>query len=185
MIWRNRHPEYGHLAVSVNISARQFQSDDLIDDVANALEETGLPPSCLELEMTESVLFEHSEDNIEQLARLKALGVRIAIDDFGTGYSSLAYLHRFSVDVLKIDRTFISQLTEGDCDSELVRNILQIGQSLHMVTIAEGIETEEQSALVTNMGCELGQGYFYARPLPVGDVDAWLAAAALSAPRTG
>jgi diguanylate cyclase (GGDEF)-like protein/PAS domain S-box-containing protein len=185
MIWRNRHPEYGHLAVSVNISARQFQSDDLIDDVANALEETGLPPSCLELEMTESVLFEHSEDNIEQLSRLKALGVRIAIDDFGTGYSSLAYLHRFSVDVLKIDRTFISQLTEGDCDSELVRNILQIGQSLHMVTIAEGIETEEQSALVTNMGCELGQGYFYARPLPVGDVDAWLAAAALSAPRTG
>ena len=180
MIWRSRHPEYGHLAVSVNISARQFQSDDLIDDVANALEETGLPAACLELEMTESVLFEHSEDNIEQLARLKALGVQVAIDDFGTGYSSLAYLHRFSVDVLKIDRTFIAQMTEGDGDTELVRNILQIGQSLHMVTIAEGIETEEQSQLVTGLGCELGQGYLYARPLPVADVDAWLRATALS-----
>jgi EAL domain-containing protein (putative c-di-GMP-specific phosphodiesterase class I) len=124
--------------------------------------------------MTESVLFEHSEDHVTQLARLKALGVRLAIDDFGTGYSSLAYLHRFSVDVLKIDRTFISQLTEGDGDQELVRSILRIGQSLHMVTIAEGIETEEQSALITNMGCELGQGYLFARPLPVADVDAWL-----------
>src|SRR3954449_7413129 len=176
MIWRTRHPEHADLAVSVNISARQFQSDDLIDDVANALEESGLPPECLELEMTESVLFEHSEDNIAQLARLKALGVRLAIDDFGTGYSSLAYLHRFSVDVLKIDRTFISQMTETDGDVELVRSILQIGRSLHMVTIAEGIETEEQSDLVTDMGCELGQGYLFARPLPVADVDAWLSA---------
>jgi EAL domain-containing protein (putative c-di-GMP-specific phosphodiesterase class I) len=102
--------------------------------------------------------------------------VRLAIDDFGTGYSSLAYLHRFSVDVLKIDRTFIAQLTETDGDVELVRSILQIGRSLHMVTIAEGIETEEQSDLVTDMGCELGQGYLFARPLPVGDVDAWLSA---------
>ena len=181
MIWRARHADYGNLTISVNISARQFQSDDLIDDVANALEETGLPAHCLELEMTESVLFEHSEDNIAQLSRLKALGVQLAIDDFGTGYSSLAYLHRFSVDVLKIDRTFISQLTEGDCDTELVRSILQIGQSLHMVTIAEGIETEEQSQLVTGLGCELGQGYLYARPLPVADVDSWLQASALSA----
>jgi EAL domain-containing protein (putative c-di-GMP-specific phosphodiesterase class I) len=162
--------------MSVNISARQFQSDDLIDDVANALEETGLPPHCLELEMTESVLFEHSGDNVEQLSRLKALGVRLAIDDFGTGYSSLAYLHRFSVDVLKIDRTFIAQLTNGESDTELVRSILQIGQSLHMVTIAEGIETQEQSALVTDLGCELGQGFLYARPLPVADVDSWLQA---------
>jgi EAL domain-containing protein (putative c-di-GMP-specific phosphodiesterase class I) len=174
MIWRSRHPEYADLAVSVNISAKQFQSDDLIDDVANALDESGLPAHCLELEMTESVLFEHSEDNITQLSRLKSLGVRLAIDDFGTGYSSLAYLHRFSVDVLKIDRTFISQMTDGDSDVELVRSILHIGQSLHMVTIAEGIETDEQSALVTDMGCELGQGYLFARPLPVADVDAWL-----------
>jgi EAL domain-containing protein (putative c-di-GMP-specific phosphodiesterase class I) len=178
MIWRTRHPEHADLAVSVNISARQFESDDLIDDVMNALDETGLPAHCLELEMTESVLFEHSEDHVAQLARLKALGVRLAIDDFGTGYSSLAYLHRFSVDVLKIDRTFISQLTEGDGDVELVRSILRIGQSLHMVTIAEGIETEEQSAMISGMGCELGQGYLFARPLPVADVDAWLSASA-------
>ena len=180
MLWRSRHPEYADLAISVNISARQFQSDDLIDDVANALDETGLPPHCLELEMTESVLFEHSEDNIAQLGRLKALGIRLAIDDFGTGYSSLAYLHRFSVDVLKIDRTFISQLTEGDGDTELVRSILRIGQSLQMETIAEGIETEEQATLVTDLGCELGQGYLFARPLPVSEVDDWLTAATRS-----
>jgi predicted signal transduction protein with EAL and GGDEF domain len=182
MIWRSRHPEHGHLTMSVNISARQFQSDDLIDDVANALEESGLPANCLELEMTESVLFEHSEDNITQLSRLKALGIQLAIDDFGTGYSSLAYLHRFSVDVLKIDRTFISQMTEAGGDTELVRSILQIGQSLHMVTIAEGIETERQSELVTGLGCELGQGYLYARPLPVADVDSWLRASVLGTP---
>jgi EAL domain-containing protein (putative c-di-GMP-specific phosphodiesterase class I) len=174
MLWRSRYPDHRDLSMSVNISAKQFQSDDLIDDVTNALTETGLPPHFLELEMTESVLFEHSENNVAQLARLKALGVRLAIDDFGTGYSSLAYLHRFSVDVLKIDRTFIAQITEAGGDVELVRSILQIGQSLHMVTIAEGIETEEQNTLVTAMGCELGQGFLFARPLPVGDVDAWL-----------
>ena len=128
--------------------------------------------------MTESVLMNDTEENLALLVRLKTLGVRLAIDDFGTGYSSLAYLHRFSVDVLKIDRTFISQLTEGDGDVELVRSILRIGQSLHMVTIAEGIETEEQSAMISGMGCELGQGYLFARPLPVADVDAWLSSSA-------
>ena len=182
MIWRNRHPEYAELGVSVNLSARQFQNDDLVDDVINALAESGLPPTCLELEMTESVLFEHTEENIAQLTRLKELGVRLAIDDFGTGYSSLAYLHRFSVDVLKIDRTFIAQLTETG-DTELVRSILQIGRSLHMVTIAEGIETDEQSELVAQMGCELGQGYLFARPLPASDVDGWLTATHLPASR--
>jgi len=182
MIWRNRHPQYAELGVSVNLSARQFQNDDLVDDVINALSESGLPPHCLELEMTESVLFEHTEENIAQLTRLKELGVRLAIDDFGTGYSSLAYLHRFSVDVLKIDRTFIAQLTQTG-DTELVRSILQIGHSLHMVTIAEGIETDEQSQLVTQMGCELGQGYLFARPLPAADVDGWLTATHLPAER--
>ena len=182
MIWRQRHPEYAELGVSVNLSARQFQNDDLVDDVRNALAETGLPASSLELEMTESVLFEHTDQNIAQLSQLKEIGVKLAIDDFGTGYSSLAYLHRFSVDVLKIDRTFIAQLTDTG-DTELVRSILQIGQSLRMVTIAEGIETHEQSALVTEMGCELGQGYLFARPLPASDVDGWLTATHLPASR--
>jgi diguanylate cyclase (GGDEF)-like protein/PAS domain S-box-containing protein len=171
MIWRTRHPEHAHLAMSVNISARQFANDDLIDDVANALEETGLPPECLELEMTETVLFEHSDDNINQLQRLKALGVMLAIDDFGTGYSSLAYLQMFSVHVLKIDRTFIAQLTESGADNELMRTILRIGQSLHMVTVAEGIETAEQASWTKALGCELGQGYHFARPLPPSEID--------------
>ena len=150
-------------------------------DVINALEESGLPAHELELEMTESVLFEHTEENVTQMQRLKALGVRLAIDDFGTGYSSLAYLHMFSVDVLKIDRTFIAQLTDENPDAELIRTILRIGQSLNMVTIAEGIETDLQLNAVRDLGCELGQGYFFARPLPPVDVDSWLNAQAKAA----
>jgi diguanylate cyclase (GGDEF)-like protein/PAS domain S-box-containing protein len=176
MVWRGRHPEHAHLAVSVNISARQFGNDDLADDVINALEESGLPAECLELEMTESVLFEHTDENVSQMQRLKALGVMLAIDDFGTGYSSLAYLQMFSVDVLKIDRTFIAQLTDTNSDAELIRTILKIGQSLSMVTVAEGIETELQARSIRDLGCELGQGYLFARPLPPADVDGWLTA---------
>ena len=179
MIWRSRHPLNSDLSVSVNISARQFQSEDLIDDIMNALEETGLPAEALELEMTESVLFEHTDENVSQLQRLKALGIKLAIDDFGTGYSSLAYLHRFAVDVLKIDRTFISQLNASEAEQELVRNILRIGQSLHMTTIAEGIETEEQWTSITGLGCDLGQGYHFARPLPASKVDEWLTSSAV------
>jgi diguanylate cyclase (GGDEF)-like protein/PAS domain S-box-containing protein len=179
--WRRKHPRYANLSVSVNISARQFANDDLVYDVINALQESGLPAHDLELEMTESVLFEHTEENVTQMQRLKSLGVRLAIDDFGTGYSSLAYLHMFSVDVLKIDRTFIAQLTETNPDAELIRTILRIGQSLNMVTIAEGIETDLQLNSVKELGCELGQGYLFARPLPPDDVDVWLNARAKAA----
>jgi diguanylate cyclase (GGDEF)-like protein len=183
--WRRRHHAYENLSMSVNISARQFANDDLLYDVMNALEESGLPADHLELEMTESVLFEHTDENVTQMQRLKALGVRLAIDDFGTGYSSLAYLHMFSVDVLKIDRTFIAQLTETNPDAELIRTILRIGQSLGMVTITEGIETELQLNAVRDLGCELGQGYYFAKPLAPVDVDPWLKAREATAAPVG
>ena len=107
VIWHEQYPDRAPLTISVNISARQLERGDLIDDVANALRESGLPPQCLVLEMTESVLVEHTETNLEHVQTLKAMGIRLAIDDFGTGYSSLAYLHRFPVDILKIDSAFI------------------------------------------------------------------------------
>jgi EAL domain-containing protein (putative c-di-GMP-specific phosphodiesterase class I) len=173
-LWHEQHPDRPPLTISVNISARQLEAGDLIDDVANALRESGLPPQCLVLEMTESVLVEHTETNLEHVRTLKAMGIRLAIDDFGTGYSSLAYLHRFPVDILKIDSAFINRLNETHRDFELVRNILQIGRSLRMATVAEGIETEEQRQMLCELGCEFGQGYLFARPMPAGDTEEWL-----------
>jgi EAL domain-containing protein (putative c-di-GMP-specific phosphodiesterase class I) len=174
VLWHEQHPDRPPLTISVNISARQLEAGDLIDDVANALRESGLPPQCLVLEMTESVLVEHTETNLEHVRTLKAMGIRLAIDDFGTGYSSLAYLHRFPVDILKIDSAFINRLNETHRDFELVRNILQIGRSLRMATVAEGIETEEQRQMLCELGCEFGQGYLFARPMPAGDTEEWL-----------
>jgi len=174
VMWHEQHPDRVPLTVSVNISARQLERGDLIDDVANALRESGLPPHCLVLEMTESVLVEHTETNLEHVQTLKGMGIRLAIDDFGTGYSSLAYLHRFPVDILKIDSAFISRLNATDRDLELVRNILQIGRSLRMATVAEGIETEEQRQMLLELGCEFGQGFLFARPMPPGDTEQWL-----------
>jgi EAL domain-containing protein (putative c-di-GMP-specific phosphodiesterase class I) len=115
--------------------------------------------------MTESVLMDHTEENVELLGRLKGLGVGLAIDDFGTGYSSLAYLHRFPADVIKIDRSFIERLGGSESDTELLRTIVQLGQSLRMVTVAEGVETAEQANALRGMGCELAQGFHFHKAL--------------------
>ena len=154
------------LTVSVNISGRHLEDAGLIDDVYDALAVSGLSPSRLVLEMTESVLMAHTEENVELLGRLKALGVALAIDDFGTGYSSLAYLHRFPADVIKVDRSFVERLGGSESDTELLRTIVQLGQSLRMVTVAEGVESAEQVAGLQAMGCELAQGFYFHRPMP-------------------
>jgi len=135
--WQARFPEHDHLTMSVNISGRHLEEASLIDAVQEALAESGLEPAQLVLEMTESVLMDHTEENVELLSRLKQLGVGLAIDDFGTGYSSLAYLHRFPADVIKVDRSFIERLGGSESDAELLRTIVQLGQSLRMVTVAE------------------------------------------------
>ncbi|MDT4994739.1 MAG: hypothetical protein QOH97_4631 [Actinoplanes sp.] len=155
----------GELKMAVNVSVRQFDRGDLAAVVADVLAETGMPAHQLILEMTESVLMTDTEENLAQLVRLKALGVKLAIDDFGTGYSSLAYLRRFPVDKLKIDRSFVERLGEK-ADDALANTIVQLGHSLGMTTVAEGIEEYGQLAALRAMGCDFAQGFYFSRPVP-------------------
>ncbi|OLB65625.1 MAG: diguanylate cyclase [Actinobacteria bacterium 13_2_20CM_2_72_6] len=166
--WSVRHPDRP-LTMSVNVSGRQFERADLASVVAAALAESGLPPERLCLEMTESVLMNDTEENLAQLKQLKRMGVRLAIDDFGTGYSSLSYLRRFPVDTLKIDRSFVERLSGQSEDATLARTIVQLGQSLGISTVAEGIEQYTQLLALRRMGCEIGQGYYFDRPLPAAE----------------
>jgi EAL domain-containing protein (putative c-di-GMP-specific phosphodiesterase class I) len=131
--------------------------------------------------MTESVLLERTEQTLERLHELKGLGVRLAIDDFGTGYSSLSYLSRFPVDVLKVDRSFIAQLQEESNERELTRTIVQLGGSLEMLTVAEGVETQAQLDTLRTLGCDLAQGFLFSEPRPAAEVEAMLAGAPIAA----
>jgi EAL domain-containing protein (putative c-di-GMP-specific phosphodiesterase class I) len=153
----------------VNVSVRQFEHCDLAEMVSDVLAETGMPTGQLCLEMTESVLLSDTDENLTQLLRLKALGVTLAMDDFGTGYSSLAYLRRFPMDTLKIDRSFVERLGGDDEDVALVRTIVGLGQTLGMATVAEGIEDVVQLRALREMGCDFGQGYLLSRPVPAGE----------------
>jgi diguanylate cyclase (GGDEF)-like protein/PAS domain S-box-containing protein len=162
------------LHVAVNLSARLFRDPQLTQQVAAVLAETGLPPQRLELEITESLLMGDIEQTIATLTELKALGVRIAIDDFGTGYSSLAYLKRFPIDVLKIDRCFVTGCDLGDEAMAIPRAIISLGHSLHMRIVAEGVETPGQLAVLAAHQCEEFQGYLFARPLTPEGVVAFL-----------
>jgi EAL domain-containing protein (putative c-di-GMP-specific phosphodiesterase class I) len=136
----------------------------VVDDVARALSESGLPPDSLVLEMTESVLMDDNENVLTILRQLKDLGARLAIDDFGTGYSSLSSLHRFPADVLKIDRSFVERLSHASDNAELARTVVRLGQSLQLVTVAEGVEDSAQFLTLRRMGCDIGQGYYFGRP---------------------
>ena len=173
--WDELLPGRSGLTMSVNISGRHLEEAALVDDVREALAESGVAARRLLLELTESLLMAHTDENVELLARLKELGVRLAIDDFGTGYSSLAYLHRFPADVIKIDRSFVEQLGGSDADGALLRTIVQLGRSLRMVTVAEGVETAEQAESLRGMGCELAQGYHFERAVPAGQLERLLA----------
>jgi diguanylate cyclase (GGDEF)-like protein/PAS domain S-box-containing protein len=153
------------LTVSVNVSSRQLASPDLATDVATALATHGLAPANLILEITESVLVEDQRGPIETLAKIRATGVRIAIDDFGTGYSSLAYLHRLPIDILKIDKSFVARLIDGNEEAVLAEAIIQIGHALGMLIVAEGVEEEFQRDRLGQMGCDLGQGFWFAFPM--------------------
>ena len=152
------------MTVSVNVSLRQFQNPGLIADVKRALEQSGLPPAALILEVTESAIMRDVEPTIEKLQLLRDMGVRLAIDDFGTGYSSLAYLKRLPVQVLKIDRSFIEGIVTDQEDAAIVRAIISLGRSLDLKVTAEGIETAAQAALLEAWESDRGQGYYYARP---------------------
>jgi EAL domain-containing protein (putative c-di-GMP-specific phosphodiesterase class I) len=165
----------GHLvSVAVNVSARQLETDDFIADVSRALASSGLKPGSLTLEITETALMRNPEQTARRLHAVKDLGVRIAIDDFGTGYSSFAHLKQFPVDALKIDRSFISQVSENPEGETLLRTLVQLGKALSIETLAEGIELEHQLELLQDERCDSGQGFLFARPLSVEDAGALL-----------
>ena len=167
-VWQQR----GHsLSMSVNVSARQLESDGLIDDVREALETSALRPNLLTLEITETTLMRDADKTADRLEHLRGLGVRIAIDDFGTGYCSLSYLRRFPIDVLKIDRSFVSGLSESEDARALVRTLVRLGKDLGLRTLAEGIEDDEQLAELRKEHCEAGQGFLFARPLDPSALD--------------
>ncbi len=153
------------MPVSVNVSALQFQQDDFIDRVEAVLREQGLPGALLELELTESILVQDADEALVRLSRLASLGVRLAIDDFGTGYSSLAYLKRFPIERLKIDRSFVKGVPGDESDCAIVRAVVQLAQAMGMKVIAEGVETEPQRAFLHQLGCDEFQGFLYAPAL--------------------
>ncbi len=159
------YPNEPPLYVSVNLSARQFMQPDLIDIVSVALDKSGLPPTSLKVEITESMVMSDIESVARTLGHLKALGINVSIDDFGTGYSSLSYLHRFPISTLKVDRSFVSSMTHNAESLEIVRTIVVLAGNLSMDVVAEGVETVDQAALLRQMNCEYGQGYFFSRAL--------------------
>ncbi|HRN82557.1 EAL domain-containing protein [Nitrosomonas europaea] len=162
------------LVMAVNLSVRQFQSENLVELVQRILEETRLPAVCLELELTESMFMEHAERSIETLNRLKALGIQLAIDDFGTGYSSLTYLKRFPIDKLKIDQSFVRGLAHDPNDREIAATIIAMARGLKLGVLAEGIESEQQLDFLRQQGCDYYQGFLFHRPVPAIELEAWL-----------
>ena len=166
------------LRVSVNLSGRQLDDADLLDDVASALDRSGLDPHQLTLEVTESTLMRDTERVAAVLSSLRALGVRVALDDFGTGYSSLSYLHRMPVDVLKIDKSFVDRIDAGGQEAALARSILMLAESLDLQAVAEGVETEAQRDTLRGFGCPLAQGFWFSRPLVAGEFGALVAVGA-------
>jgi diguanylate cyclase (GGDEF)-like protein len=165
----------GHpIGIAVNVSGRQLDDDELLGHVHDALAASGLEPTALTIEITETTLMRNAEETARRLMAIKQLGVRVAIDDFGTGYSSLAHLQRFPVDALKIDRSFISRLSEGGETGVFLRSLVQLGKALAIETLAEGIERPDELSLIRDECCDSGQGFLFARPLDVGDVAAFL-----------
>ncbi|MBV8403102.1 MAG: EAL domain-containing protein, partial [Gammaproteobacteria bacterium] len=169
-----RHPKRTPLAVSVNISARQLQQPLFVENVLAVVNDTGLRPESLVLELTESILLEDAPSNVVKLEALQRAGIRIAIDDFGTGYSSLSYLRKLPVEVLKIAKPFVDDLAVADENSDFARAIVGIGSALHLTLVAEGIETAQQVTQLRNLGCTFGQGYHLAHPMPSEELDALL-----------
>src|SRR5436190_1417058 len=164
--WQEQYAKADGLVVSVNLSAKQFLQADLAEQIRETLETARLPARCLKLEITESYLIENSDKAVQIMNRLRDTGVELSLDDFGTGYSSLSYLHRLPVSSLKIDRSFVSRMTESEGNSEIVRTIVKLAQTLKMDVIAEGIETEEQLKQLNDLQCGFGQGYLFAKPMP-------------------
>ena len=171
----SRDPQTASLHLCVNISARQFHQDEFVDIVDAAIQGYGIDPTRLDLELTESMLFENVEQTIQKMNALKALGVRFSLDDFGTGYSSLQYLKRLPLNQLKIDQSFVRELSASNSDRVIVQTIIAMAQSLGLELIAEGVETRPQRRLLEEMGCRRYQGYLFSKPVPIDDFETRLA----------
>jgi EAL domain-containing protein (putative c-di-GMP-specific phosphodiesterase class I) len=164
--WQRARTTDPPLSLSVNLSARQLQQPEIVEAVSKAMARSGLQPGSLVLELTESVIMQDAEATLTRLRQFKELGVRLALDDFGTGYSSLSYLCRFPVDILKIDRLFVTALRTGGDARRLTEAIMGIVKMLGLDAVAEGIDGKEELAALRRLGCPFGQGYYFAHPLP-------------------
>ena len=162
------------ITVAVNLLGREFWNHELLADVRDVLDETGIDPAYLDIELTEGVLMQNTDGALRILSALKRMGVLLTVDDFGTGYSSLAYLKNFPIDALKIDRSFITDVTSNSSDAAITRAVLALSRSLNLKCIAEGVETRAQLDMLREMGCEVIQGYLISEPTPPGDLEALL-----------
>ena len=169
--WQEKSGSGKPLSVAVNLSGKHFGHPALVEQITSVIAETGIDPSSLKLEITESAVMENAETAILMLKQIKETGVQISIDDFGTGYSSLSYLHRFPIDLLKIDRSFVSAMEENTENGEIVRTVIALAKALNLKVVAEGIESIHQFHQLKILGCEYGQGYLFSKPLPVADIE--------------
>ncbi len=163
--WQMMFPLSLPLSISVNLSVNQLDSKDIVKQINNVLQETHLDPSCLSLEITESMLMKNPESDISTLQQIKATGAGLSLDDFGTGYSSLSYLHQLPIDILKIDRSFVNNIQDNNNSAKIVQTVIMLAKNLNLTTIAEGIETTKQLSYLRDAGCQYGQGYHYSKPL--------------------
>ncbi len=172
--FQDQYPTQPPLSMSINISSKQFSQKDLVAKLAGFIRETGIDPQCLALEITETMIMENVDAAVETMTQMRAMGVHLHIDDFGTGHSSLSYLHRFPVNALKIDRSFIKKLAADGSNKEIILSIISLANSLKVDVIAEGVEMEHQLSKIKEMHCGYGQGFFFAHPMSGQDIDAWV-----------
>ncbi len=164
--WQRKNPANKNLIISVNLSGKHFAQKNLVEQISSILLETGIDPAYLKLELTESAVMENAESVISMMRQIRDLGIQLSIDDFGTGYSSLSYLHRFPINTLKVDRSFVNTMEDGTENGEIVRTVIALAKTLRLDVIAEGIETIHQLHQLRILGCEYGQGYLFSRPVP-------------------
>ncbi len=163
--------QMAHLVLAVNVSAKEFESPAYVNEVLRLLNDTGIDPSRLKLELTESILATDIPETIEKMNVLRARGVRFSLDDFGTGFSSLAYLQKMPLTQLKIDQSFVKDVTSNANDAAIARTIISLGAGLELMVIAEGVETEEQRSFLANAGCRFFQGYLFGKPMPLAELE--------------
>lgn len=176
--WQNS--PYAGLRIAVNLSGRELDDESIVDHIQETLESHGVPADRLEVELTEEIFIQNIEHNLNQLSKLHTLGVHLAIDDFGVGYSSLGYLRDFPVDLLKIDRSFITDVTERHDDAVITRAVINLAHNLGIQVVAEGVETQEQLNFLKNHRCDLIQGYLISRPIPASELEQALSSGILN-----